>query len=41
MEKENNIVDYQSTIADIRQIIVSGQKYAYNAVSEAMVFTYW
>ncbi len=41
MKKENNIVDYQSTIADIRQIIVSGQKYAYNAVSEAMVFTYW
>lgn len=33
MKKENPIAVYQSMIADIKQIIISGQKYAYNAAS--------
>ena len=41
MKKENPIAVYQSMIADIKQIIISGQKYAYNAASKAMVLTYW
>lgn len=41
MEKENMIAAYQSMITDIREIIISGQEYAYNAASKAMVLTYW
>lgn len=41
MEKENMIAAYQLMITDIRQIIISGQEYAYNAASKAMVLTYW
>lgn len=41
MKAENNIMEYQSAIMDIKQIIASGQKNAYQAVSKAMVYTYW
>lgn len=41
MEIENSVVEYQTAITDIRQIIASGQKDAYMAASKAMVHTYW
>ena len=41
MKKENSMVEYQTAITDIRQIITSGQSNAYQAASRAMVLTYW
>ena len=41
MGEENLITVCQSMIADIRQIIISGQEYAYHAANKAMVLTYW
>ena len=38
---ENNLAEYQSVITDVKNIIASGQKDAYNAASRAMVHTYW
>lgn len=38
---ENEIKIYQSVIADIKDIISSGRKVAYNAANKAMVLTYW
>ena len=38
---ENNVTEYQSVIIDVKNIIASGQKDAYNAASRAMVLTYW
>ena len=38
---ENNLTEYQSVITDVKNIIASGQKKAYNAASKAMVLTYW
>lgn len=32
---------YQSVITDIKDIITSGRKLAYNAANKAMVLTYW
>lgn len=39
--KENGIVEYQTALEDIKQIITLGQKYAYQAANKAMVLTYW
>ena len=41
MSEENRIVEYQAALEDIKQIIISGQKYVYQAANRAMVFTYW
>lgn len=41
MNVKNKITIYQSMITDIKQIILSGQKYAYYAANEAVVRTYW
>ncbi len=41
MGEKNLIAACQTMITDIRQIIISGQEYAYRAASEAMVLTYW
>ncbi len=38
---ENNLTEYQSVITDVKNIITSGQKEAYNSASRAMVLTYW
>lgn len=38
---ENEIKFYQSVITDIKDIITSGRKLAYNAANKAMVLTYW
>lgn len=38
---ENDLTAYQSLITDIKDIISSGRKNAYNAASKAMVMTYW
>ncbi|MCI8646333.1 MAG: DUF1016 domain-containing protein [Firmicutes bacterium] len=38
---ESNVAFYQSVITDIKDIISSGRENAYNAASQAMVFTYW
>lgn len=38
---ENNLTEYQSVITDVKNIIASGQKEAYNAAGRAMVHTYW
>lgn len=38
---ENEIKIYQSVITDIKDIIASGRKVAYNAANKAMVLTYW
>ena len=37
----NNLTEYQSVITDVKNIIASGQKEAYNAAGRAMVHTYW
>lgn len=41
MREENRIVEYQAALEDIKQIITSGQKYAYQAANKAMILTYW
>ena len=41
MREETGVVEYQAALEDIKQIITSGQKYAYQAANKAMVFTYW
>lgn len=41
MREENGIVEYQAALEDIKQIITSGQKYAYQAANKAMILTYW
>ena len=38
---ENELTGYQSLIEDIKDIIASGQREAYNATSKVMVLTYW
>ena len=38
---ENKIMNYQAIITDIKDIISSGQKIAYNATNKAMIHTYW
>lgn len=38
---ENKIMNYQAIITDIKDIISSGQKIAYNATNKAMILTYW
>ena len=38
---ENKIMNYQAIITDIKDIISSGQKVAYNATNKAMILTYW
>lgn len=37
----NDISNYQDVITDIKGIILSGRKVAYNAANKAMVLTYW
>lgn len=34
-------MNYQAIITDIKDIISSGQKVAYNATNKAMILTYW
>lgn len=41
MKRENEVVEYQAALDDIKQIITSGQKYAYQAANRAIVLTYW
>ena len=41
MNNEKGITEYQTAISDIRQIITSGQNYAYQSANRAMVLTYW
>lgn len=41
MKKENEVVEYQTAVEDIKRIIASGQTYAYQAANKAMVLTYW
>lgn len=41
MREETGVVEYQAALEDIKQIITSEQKYAYQAANKAMVFTYW
>ena len=41
METEMVLQGYQSVIADIKSIIASGRKNAYNAVNNTMILTYW
>ena len=38
---ESKIMNYQAIITDIKDIISSGQKIAYNATNKAMILTYW
>lgn len=38
---ESKIMNYQAIINDIKDIISSGQKIAYNATNKAMILTYW
>ncbi len=38
---ENKLLEYKSIIADIKEIIVKGRKVSYEAVSKAMIMTYW
>lgn len=38
---ENEVTMYQSVITDIKDIISSGKKFAYNAANKAIVLTYW
>ena len=38
---ESKIMNYQAIITDIKDIISSGQKVAYNATNKAMILTYW
>lgn len=38
---KNNLMDYASVVTDIKEIIHTGQKKAYSATSQMMVFTYW
>lgn len=38
---ENSLMEYQSVITDIKNIISAGQREAYGAASKAMVLTYW
>ena len=38
---EMDLLSYQPVIADIRNIIISGQSSAYNAVNNEMILTYW
>lgn len=38
---ENKIMNYQAIITDIKDIISSSQKVAYNATNKAMILTYW
>lgn len=38
---ENNVTEYQNVIIDIKNIIDSGQKEAYNYTGRTMVLTYW
>ena len=40
-DMEYNLAEYQSVVTDVKNIILSGQKEAYNAASKAMVLTYW
>ena len=37
----NDVSNYQKVIMDIKNIISSGRKIAYNATNKAMVLTYW
>ena len=41
MKKGQEMMEYQDVVTDIKQIIVSGQQYAYQAANKAMVLTYW
>ena len=41
MKKGQEMMEYQDVVIDIKQIIVSGQQYAYQAANKAMVLTYW
>lgn len=38
---KSKIMNYQAIITDIKDIISSGQKIAYNATNKAMILTYW
>ena len=38
---ESKIMNYQAIITDIKDVISSGQKVAYNATNKAMILTYW
>lgn len=38
---ENRLSEYKSIIADIKKLIINSRKTAYNAVSKAMIMTYW
>lgn len=38
---EGNLVSYQPITSDIKKMIAVGQDAAYNAVSRAMLMTYW
>ena len=38
---ESKIMNYQAIITDIKDIISSDQKVAYNATNKAMILTYW
>lgn len=38
---ENNLIQYTPIINDVKKIIEHGQTNAYNAVSSAMIMTYW
>ena len=38
---EKQIMEYQSVISDVKNIISSGQREAYYAANKAMVMTYW
>ena len=38
---ENNLIQYTPIINDVKKIIEHGQTDAYNAVSSAMIMTYW
>lgn len=37
----NYLEDYQSVVTEIKDIILSGRKTAYNAANKAMILTYW
>lgn len=41
MKTENDVMEYQSVVTEIRKIIAAGQNYAYQEASKAMVMTYW
>ena len=38
---ENEINTYQSVITDLKDIISSGRKFAYDAANRTIVLTYW